>query len=355
MSSLALVTAGLVGLKGMTRSLQAEVKEWASEAVQDKVWVRNMPPTDFDRLAEHLHEYGALGVEKGEARIYSPFLVMGVEVAELAGYGPCAEDPELLAALAGGRGILISRRLAAELSYSVGETVQIARRDGQVERLPVLAISDAYGHYPFPDERMYGLIADDLMEKWFCVDVNTVDEVAVRMPPGTDVAVVESAIEAFHSGPHEINYRSGAEVLDDHVADIQRDFILFDILLALTATLAGLGMLNGQLLAALERTKEFGVLKALGTSRRQVTGTILLEAAVVGLGGGLLGVAAGALLTPAVISSVGRLSGLSLVWVGAGAWLWVGLLGALGVALGSALYPVWRINREDAVQAVRTG
>ena len=79
----------------------------------------------------------------------------------------------------------------------------------------------------------------------------------------------------------------------------------YEVVGILTACLAGLGVLNGQLLAALERSRELGVLKALGTSRGQVAGLVLLEALV--------------------------------------------------VALVSALYPVWRTTRADAVRAVRSG
>ena len=355
-SALALVSAGVVGLKGMTRSLEGEVRQWAGEAVRHKVWVRGMPPTDFSALAEHLHRYpGVLGVEKGNARVHSPFLVMGVAVSELARYGPCAQHPDLLETLEQGRGMILSRRLARDLDYRVGDPVQLARADGRVEELRVAAISDAYGHYPYPDERMYGLVADHLMELFYCIDVDTVSEVAVRLDSGTDPGTVEAAVFDFHGGPHEIHLRAGSRIEADHVADIRRDFVLFDVLLALTAVLAGLGVLNGQLLAALERTVQVGVLKALGASRRQMAGVGLVESAVVGLVGGALGAALGALGLPVVIVVLGRLTGLALPQVGPGPWVWIALGGSLAVALLSGLYPIWRTNRIDAVRAVRTG
>src|SRR5205814_3867140 len=86
-----------------------------------------------------------------------------------------------------------------------------------------------------------------------------------------------------------LRYERGAELLNANLVDIDHDFLLFDCILGLTALLAAMGVLNGLLLSALERTKELGVLKALGTSRRQITGMVLCESAVVGLLGGLLG------------------------------------------------------------------
>jgi putative ABC transport system permease protein len=355
-SALALVTAGFVGLKGMTASLEGEVEQWAEEAVLGKVWVRGMPATKFDALAAHLHRYpGVVGVEKGNARVHSPFLIQGVAVAELAGYGPCADDPSLMRALERDKGMIVSRRLAQDLSYEVGDPVLLTRANGQSEQFHVIAISDAYGHYPYPDERMYGLIADLHLEDFWCVPTDMVDEVAVRVEPGTDPGVIEAAVFDFHAGPHRIHFRTGAEVLEDHRADIRRDFVLFDVLLLLTAALAGLGVLNGQLLAALERAKELGVLKALGTSRGQLAGLVLLEALVVGLVGGALGVGLGLGLTPLVVGALRGLVGLDLPHVGPGVWAWVGFGGSVLVALLSALYPMWRTLRVDAIRAVRTG
>ena len=68
-----------------------------------------------------------------------------------------------------------------------------------------------------------------------------------------------------------------------------RDFRLFDVLLLLTAVRAAVGVLNGLLLSGLERAGELGVLRALGASRAQVAGTVLVESALVGLAGGALG------------------------------------------------------------------
>ena len=127
------------------------------------------------------------------------------------------------------------------------------------------------------------------------------------------------------------------------------------MILGLTALLAGLGVLNGQLLAALERAKELGVLKALGTDRRQVAGIVLLEALVVGLLGGVLGTALGAALTPLIVRVIDALSGLAMPLRTAGPWLVAVPVGAVLLAVLSGLYPIWRMNRLDAVAAVRTG
>ncbi len=101
----------------------------------------------------------------------------------------------------------------------------------------------------------------------------------------------------------------------------------------MTALLAGLGVLNGLLLSALERTKELGVLKALGAGRAQIAGMVLCESIVVGVIGGLVGTALGAALTPVIVRALEGLSGLDLPEETAGIWLvWVPL-GSVVLAL----------------------
>jgi putative ABC transport system permease protein len=354
-AAVALVTAGLVGLKGMTASLAGEVDVWAREAALGKVWVHGLPPTSYVALRDRLHEFGALAVEKGNARVQGSFLIVGAEVAELERFGPVAADPELARALRREHGMILSRRVARDLDYELGDPVQVEKANGELQTFTVVAISDAYGHWPDPDERMYGVIADAYIEQYFCIDTSSVTELAVRLGDDADIGVVEAAVRDVVPDAEHLYMRSGQDVLELHRRDISRDFVLFDILIFLTAALAGLGVLNGQLLAALERSKEVGVLKALGTTRRQVAGMVLLESAVVGLVGGLLGVALGAALTPVVVGALQKIAGLALPDVGAGVWVPLGLAGALAVSVAAGLYPVWRMNRVDAVRAVRTG
>jgi putative ABC transport system permease protein len=183
-------------------------------------------------------------------------------------------------------------------------------------------------------------------------------QVAVRfdddVPPDEALVTTQTALaELFPKA--DIRYESGTELYDWHASDITRDFVLFDIIVALTVLLAGIGVLNGQLLSALERAKELGVLKALGVTRRQITGMVMLESAVVGLLGGGLGVALGSVLAPFIVEALQVLSGLPLPVRSAGPFLAWGWAGAVVVALIAGVYPVWRMNRADAIAAVRTG
>ncbi len=340
----------------MTASLRAEIVVWAQEALVDKVYLGRVPPTPLAVLKEHLAKYpGVLAIETGSARSYAPFLLLGMRAAELARYGPCKQDPKLAARLSRGEGVILSRQLARQLAYKVGDRVHVSNAAGAVQELEVLAVSDAYGYFPHPDERLYGVVGDTFSARAFCLDVENLTECAVVLAPGTDPDIVKAAVREMYPTIDILRYESGRDLLTLHLADITRDFRLFDLILGLTALLAGLGVLNGLLLSALERTKELGVLKALGAARAQIAGMVLCESIVVGVIGGLIGTALGAALTPVIVRALEGLSALDLPEETAGIWLvWVPL-GAVGLALVAALVPIVRMNRSDPVAAVRTG
>jgi putative ABC transport system permease protein len=129
--------------------------------------------------------------------------------------------------------------------------------------------------------------------------------------------------------------------------------------LALVALLlACLGIANTMYTAVLERTKEIGVLKALGARRRDVLLIFVAEAAVIGLAGGLIGILVaiglGRLgntvvdrLTQSVTSSgfdVFRTDFFVVV---------VGLLLAIVLSTVSGLLPALRAARQDPARALR--
>ncbi len=357
-AAIALVCAAFVGLKGMTASLQGEVGDWAEVAVQNKVWARNLPKTDFEELSAALHELPeVLGVEPGSARTYSPFLFIGLRSSELTEYGPLANDPVMREKFDEQHGIIISGRIANNLGYAVGDDVQVRTGKGEVIGFEIIAISDDYGYFPHPDERMYGVVNERYMKKYFCVEIESPESIAVRMTDDGDPDSVIAIIRSQLGGKNKRGARfiTGSGLRKIQIDDIKHDFRLFDLILSLTALLAALGVLNGQLLSALERSKELGILRALGSSKAQISGMVWLESGVMGLFGGLLGLGLGSLLSPVIIRALEALSGLELPLKGAGVWHWITLGAAVLITLVAGAYPVWRMNRTDSVRAIRTG
>lgn len=115
------------------------------------------------------------------------------------------------------------------------------------------------------------------------------------------------------------------------------------------------GILNTFLVGVKERTREIGTRRALGATRVAIRSQFLLEALVLSVPGGLLGVAAGSVLARWLgerFASGLLNSSLLHVEVGPREAL-VGLLAAVVVSVGAGLFPAWRSASVDPAEALR--
>ncbi|MGB7116511.1 MAG: ABC transporter permease, partial [Anaerolineales bacterium] len=119
----------------------------------------------------------------------------------------------------------------------------------------------------------------------------------------------------------------------------------------LAILIGGVGVLNTMLMAVFERTREIGVLRALGWRRRAILSLILKEALLIGLLGGIAGIGT-ALLMILLLQQVPMVgSYLTPIWdwdVFVRAILIALMLGLLG-----GLYPAYRATRLQPVEALR--
>jgi ABC-type antimicrobial peptide transport system permease subunit len=82
---------------------------------------------------------------------------------------------------------------------------------------------------------------------------------------------------------------------------------------------------------------------------------VLLESCVLGAIGGLVGLLVGSALTPLGVEALQLISGLPLAHRFDGGDLAWCFAGAVALTALAGLYPIWKMNRLDAVRAVRTG
>lgn len=122
-------------------------------------------------------------------------------------------------------------------------------------------------------------------------------------------------------------------------------------LAGLAIIIGGVGMMNAQLMSISERTREIGVLRAVGWGRRRVLAMILAESLALGLLGGMLGLALGWLALAAVRGG-GFLFGTSQVAI-SGDLVLQGLLLVCTLGVVAGLYPAYRASRLLPVEALR--
>jgi len=150
--------------------------------------------------------------------------------------------------------------------------------------------------------------------------------------------------------------------------------ILLGSVAAISLSVAGLGIMNIMLVSVYERTKEIGLLKAIGFKDRNILIIFLSEAMLVGVIGGILGILAGAGAAQLVPTLIGTYFGSSNLGGGAGAQragmqgamasfsytpiitldvVGIALITAVSVSVLSGLYPAWRASKMEPIKALR--
>jgi len=259
-------------------------------------------------------------------------------------------------------GIVIGRRLAEKLGLRLGAkmVVSFAARDGAIQEA-AFRVKGIFVTASSAFDRGTVFVRRSDVERLTGGGV-LVHEIAVRMRDGALVEGLRAALRERY--PHLAVDAWGDLAPDLRLAaettDVTMLFFLGIILLALL-----FGITNTVLMSVLDRTRELGVLMAIGMNRKRVFTLIVLETLFLSLTGGLVGMLLGGTLV-AVTSGTGiSLSlfaeGLSSYGIGSVVHPVLPLpvcaeVGALtvGTALAASLYPALKAIRMKPVEATRT-
>ena len=116
---------------------------------------------------------------------------------------------------------------------------------------------------------------------------------------------------------------------------------------AISLSVAGIGIMNVMLVSVSERTREVGLLKALGVARGQILAAFLTEAALISTAGGLLGLGLGWSAVKVMVGVFPALPASPPAWA-----VWAALGTSLAVGLFFGLLPARRATRLDPVAAL---
>ena len=110
---------------------------------------------------------------------------------------------------------------------------------------------------------------------------------------------------------------------------------------------AAIGLMNIMLVSVTERTREIGIRKAIGATRRVIRNQFLVEAIVIGQLGGLLGITLGILIGNIISLLIG--SAFLVPWI----WIMTGVILCFVVALISGIFPAQKAANLDPIESLR--
>ncbi|PKK82686.1 MAG: multidrug ABC transporter substrate-binding protein [candidate division Zixibacteria bacterium HGW-Zixibacteria-1] len=241
-------------------------------------------------------------------------------------------------------GATIHQKLFGE-QPAVGEAIYI-----RAKRFEVIGVLKAKGESWFsPDEQVF-VPMTTAQERLFGVD--HLDQILAQLKDAGSYDEALFDIETILRRNHRLRPDQ------DNDFDVRRqDFFLstiqetnvalanFIILIALVSlVVGGIGIANMMLVAVTERTREIGLRRAIGARRRVVIFQFLIEAAVLGIIGGLIGIAGGLGVNRAMMGEA-----MIIPWE----WVIYSLVICTSIGVMAGLYPAYRAANVNVIDALR--
>jgi putative ABC transport system permease protein len=237
--------------------------------------------------------------------------------------------------------VIVDETTAADKRLSVGSPVTVQLIRGEPIRL---TLSGIYGK----SDLMNGFVIPLSAANNFTQPLPTTGFIQVRA--GASVPAIKSQVDTLLKDSPEVSVGDRSEFIAQQTAVVDQVLLMVQILLALAILIAVLGVINTLALSVLERTRELGLLRAVGLNRAQTMRMVTVEAIVISVFGALLGLAVGVGLGAAVVQALHDqgITDLALPWSQMITYLI--LAGFVGVV--AAVLPAIRAARTNVLQAI---
>ena len=293
-----------------------------------------------------LTELGDVDEVATVSAVHAGTFTIGGEEVTVAGVDPAtiaevydmepSTDPAALA-----EGMMVAGSALAENGWVVGDTVTVeyAATGAAATEIVGTFEDQSFAGYLISEEAFIENIGDDqiMMALVGLADGVTLDD-------GKEA--VETALDGFPT----LTVGTKADFIADAEAQVDQMVALFSGLLGLALVIALLGIANTLALSIVERTREIGLLRAVGMSRRQIRTMIRGEAILIALFGALLGVLIGSVVGYGVVSALAD-DGLGTFLL-PGGQLVVWLVAAAGAGVLASVGPARKAARLDVLKAI---
>ncbi len=239
---------------------------------------------------------------------------------------------------------LVSEPFAYKHHVRAGDTVSLPLGG----RTVTFRIVDIF--YDYGNERGYILLDRSSLLKYFPDPAPS--NLAVYLSPGADVESVRAAIRGA-SAHHDVLIFSNGEIRREGVRVFDRTFAITYALEAIAVMVAIMGIAGALMSIVIDRRREFGLLRILGATSRQIRKLILIEAGLIGIFANIAGLALGIALSFILIFVINK---QSFGWTIQFHWPVAVIVAALSVVYAATvlagLYPAHVAQRLNPIEVV---
>jgi putative ABC transport system permease protein len=183
-----------------------------------------------------------------------------------------------------------------------------------------------------------------------------VSTITLTKAEGGNVEEIEAEVTELLRERHRLGtdddddfFISSTEEIAETISETSETMtLLLGAIAAISLLVGGIGVMNIMLVSVLERTREIGIRKALGAQRHDIWIQFLLEAAVLSLGGGLIGVAVGWGVA-FFVNAMGWFTTLVTADI-----IILAVSVSIGIGLFFGFYPAWNASRLNPIDALRS-
>ena len=259
---------------------------------------------------------------------FSRHVEPGIVAGTLAGAGPGA--------------VMVHVDDADELDLAVGDQVRLEFPGQRAASFDVVAL--------FAEDSVVSRWVIDLQD-WDRYIIGDQHSLATAITAaGVSLDEAQVALEAELTDYPHLNVWNRADYRQSRVAQVDTLLVVINVFLVIALLVTVVGISNTMALSVLERTREMGLLRAVGMAKRQIWAAILLEGVIVAVFGGLIGIATGvvagfvaAVAIPGDIISAPVVPWLTLV---------IYLIVSSATGLLATIFPARRANRLNLLEAI---
>lgn len=238
-------------------------------------------------------------------------------------------------------GFLVQENVAAEQGWEIGDVVDVEYAlSGTIATEVVGTFEDqTFANYLISSETFAANFADEAIAIAFA-----------DLVPGVGLEEGRAAAEAALAPFPSIDINTKSDQIAEAESAVNQLVAMFSGLLGLAVMIAVLGIANTLALSIVERTREIGLLRAVGMARRQVGRMVRWESLIIALFGALLGIGVGSTLGWAVVGSLADDGLGTFAFPTTELAIWLVVAAVAGVV--AAILPARKASRLDVLEAI---